>query len=326
VSELKKVKELKIKEPKVKEPKVKEPKVKQPKVKQPKINEQKAAAAPSASGRNSLDIYLNEIRRYPLLSREDELELARRSQQGDPAAREKLVRSNLRFVVSIAKKYVGNGVPLEDLINDGNVGLVKAAERFDPERGFKFISYAVWWIRQSILVSVSENSRMIRMPMNRVGLAQKASKAARALEQDLGREADAEELAKALGVTKKEIEEVTTFSQGHLSLDQPVHDEGNETTFVDQIVDEQASPPDQGAYSESLRRDMARALESLTEREQTILTRYYGLAGVKPRTLEEIGKEMGYTRERIRQIKEQAIDKLRSKPQAAQYIEDYMTA
>lgn len=279
-----------------------------------------------SGGRSSLDLYLNEIRRYPLLSREDELELARKARAGDMKAQDKLVRSNLRFVVSIAKKYVGNGVPLEDLINDGNFGLVKAAERFDPERGFKFISYAVWWIRQSILVSVSENSRMIRMPMNRVGLAQKATKVSRKLEQHLGREADAEELAKELGVTREEIEEVTTFSQATLSLDQPVHDEGNETTFVDQIVDDRNALPDKGAYEDSLRRDMDRALESLTDRERTILVRYYGLNGVKARTLEDIGKEMGYTRERIRQIKEQAIDKLRSRPQAAQYIEDYLTA
>jgi len=204
--------------------------------------------------------------------------------------------------------------------------LVKAAERFDPERGFKFISYAVWWIRQSILVSVSENSRMIRMPMNRVGLAQKATKMSRQLEQDLGRDPDAEELAKELGVTREEIEEVTTFSQATLSLDQPVHDEGNETTFVDQIVDDYNAAPDKGAYADSLKRDMDRALESLTDRERTILVRYYGLNGVKARTLEDIGKEMGYTRERIRQIKEQAIDKLRSRPQSAQYIEDYLTA
>ena len=281
---------------------------------------------PVSGGRSSLDLYLNEIRRYPLLSREDEVELARKVRAGDMAAQEKLVRSNLRFVVSIAKKYVGNGVPLEDLINDGNVGLVKAAERFDPERGFKFISYAVWWIRQSILVSVSENSRMIRMPMNRVGLAQKATKMSRQLEQDLGRDPDAEELAKELGVTREEIEEVTTFSQATLSLDQPVHDEGNETTFVDQIVDDYNAAPDKGAYADSLKRDMDRALESLTDRERTILVRYYGLNGVKARTLEDIGKEMGYTRERIRQIKEQAIDKLRSRPQSAQYIEDYLTA
>ncbi len=281
---------------------------------------------PVSSGRSSLDLYLNEIRRYPLLSREDEVELARKARAGDLKAQEKLVRSNLRFVVSIAKKYVGNGVPLEDLINDGNVGLVKAAERFDPERGFKFISYAVWWIRQSILVSVSENSRMIRMPMNRVGLAQKATKISRQLEQDLGRDPDAEELARELGVTREEIEEVTTFSQATLSLDQPVHEDGNESTFVDQIVDDRNASPDQGAYEDSLKRDMARALEALTDRERTILVRYYGLNGVKARTLEDIGKEMGYTRERIRQIKEQAIDKLRSRPQSAQYIEDYLTA
>jgi len=281
---------------------------------------------PVSGGRSSLDLYLNEIRRYPLLSREDEVALARKARAGDMQAQEKLVRSNLRFVVSIAKKYVGNGVPLEDLINDGNLGLVKAAERFDPERGFKFISYAVWWIRQSILVSVSENSRMIRMPMNRVGLAQKASKLSRQLEQNLGRDPDADELAKELGVTREEIEEVTTFSQATLSLDQPVHDEGNETTFVDQIVDDRNASPDQGAYEDSLKRDMDRALESLTDRERTILVRYYGLNGVKARTLEDIGKEMGYTRERIRQIKEQAIDKLRSRPQSAQYIEDYLTA
>jgi RNA polymerase primary sigma factor len=281
---------------------------------------------PVSGGRSSLDLYLNEIRRYPLLSREDEVELARKARAGDMQAQEKLVRANLRFVVSIAKKYVGNGVPLEDLINDGNLGLVKAAERFDPERGFKFISYAVWWIRQSILVSVSENSRMIRMPMNRVGLAQKATKLSRQLGQDLGRDPDAAELAKELGVTREEIEEVTTFSQATLSLDQPVHDEGNETTFVDQIVDDRSASPDTGAYVDSLKRDMERALESLTDRERTILVRYYGLNGVKARTLEDIGKEMGYTRERIRQIKEQAIDKLRSRPQSAQYIEDYLTA
>jgi RNA polymerase primary sigma factor len=173
---------------------------------------------------------------------------------------------------------------------------------------------------------VSENSRMIRMPMNRVGLAQKASKVSRQLEQDLGRDPDAEELAKELGVTREEIEEVTVFSQATLSLDQPVHDEGNETTFVDQIVDDRSASPDRGAYADSLKRDMERALEGLSDRERTILVRYYGLNGVKARTLEDIGKEMGYTRERIRQIKEQAIDKLRSRPQSAQYIEDYLTA
>jgi RNA polymerase primary sigma factor len=281
----------------------------------------------SGSGEEgSLDQYLREISRYPLIPQEEEVRLAQRIRVGEEEALDKLVRSNLRFVVSVAKKYQNQGVSLSDLINEGNLGLIRAAHKFDETKGIKFISYAVWWIRQSILVSVSENSRMIRMPMNRVGLAQKATKLSRQLGQDLGRDPDAAELAKELGVTREEIEEVTTFSQATLSLDQPVHDEGNETTFVDQIVDDRSASPDTGAYVDSLKRDMERALESLTDRERTILVRYYGLNGVKARTLEDIGKEMGYTRERIRQIKEQAIDKLRSRPQSAQYIEDYLTA
>lgn len=236
------------------------------------------------------------------------------------------MRSNLRFVVSIAKKYAGNGVPLEDLINDGNVGLVKAAERFDPERGFKFISYAVWWIRQSILVAVSENSRIIRLPMNRVGLAQKASKASRQLEQDLGRDVNLDDLAKELGVPKEEVEEVMNFSRAHLSIDEPVHDDGDEATFVDQIVDQTGDLPDRDLYRHQLQQDMALALETLTDRERTILTLYYGIGGAEARTLEQIGAKLGYTRERIRQIKEQAIDKLRTRPKSIELIEDYLSA
>lgn len=276
--------------------------------------------------RSGLDIYLDDIRRYPLLTREEEVDLARRIQSGDRLAREKLVRSNLRFVVSIAKKYAGNGVPLEDLINDGNVGLVKAAERFDPERGFKFISYAVWWIRQSILVAVSENSRIIRLPMNRVGLAQKASKASRQLEQDLGRDVNLDDLAKELGVPKEEVEEVMNFSRAHLSIDEPVHDDGDEATFVDQIVDQTGDLPDRDLYRHQLQQDMALALETLTDRERTILTLYYGIGGAEARTLEQIGAKLGYTRERIRQIKEQAIDKLRTRPKSIELIEDYLSA
>jgi RNA polymerase primary sigma factor len=284
------------------------------------------AAVKNDFASDSLSNYFDDIGRYRLLTRREERDLGRRIRKGDRDALDALVCANLRFVVSIAKTFQGHPVPLMDLVSAGNLGLVRAAQTFDETKGVKFISYAVWWIRQSILVSVSENSRMIRMPMNRVGLAQKATKLSRQLEQDLGRDPDAEELAKELGVTREEIEEVTTFSQATLSLDQPVHDEGNETTFVDQIVDDRNASPDKGAYADSLKRDMARALEGLTDRERTILVRYYGLNGVKARTLEDIGKEMGYTRERIRQIKEQAIDKLRSRPQSAQYIEDYLTA
>jgi RNA polymerase primary sigma factor len=277
----------------------------------------------SGADRSSLDLYLKEIQRYPLLSRKEENDLARRTREGDQLAREKLIRSNLRFVVSIAKRYAGHGVPLEDLINDGNFGLVKAAERFDPERGFKFISYAVWWIRQSIMQSVSNNSRLIRLPMNRVALAQQATRAARELEQDLGREPSAEEIAKELSVKEEEVREVITFSRSHLSVDETVGGDGDETTFVEQIEDESATSPDAGLYAEMLGRDLEDALESLTERERVILSTYYGLGGRTPKTLEQIGHDLGYTRERIRQLKEQAIEKLRARSGVTQ-IADYL--
>jgi RNA polymerase primary sigma factor len=272
-----------------------------------------------------LDQYLKDIQRYPLLSREEENELARRARNGDRAAINTLVSSNLRFVVSIAKRYAGNGVPLEDLVNDGNVGLVKAAERFDPERGFKFISYAVWWIRQSILLSISENSRMIRLPMNRVGLSQKAGRIARQIEQAEGREAEIEEIARELNVPAGDIEEVFNMSRPHLSIDAPVNDDGDEATFVDQIMDETTPGPDQNLYADTLGRDLWRALGTLSERERSILVTYYGLGGKTPRTLEEIGVELGYTRERIRQLKEQALEKLRTRPQV-KFVADYLTA
>ena len=274
---------------------------------------------------SGLDLYLRDIQRYPLLKRDEEIALARRARAGDRAAMDTLVRSNLRFVVSIAKRYAGNGVPLEDLINDGNLGLVKAVERFDPERGFKFISYAVWWIRQAIRLSISEHSRMIRMPMNRVALAQKATRASRQLEQHLGRDPDLEDIARELSVTKEEIEEVIHMSKAHLSLDAPVAEDHEETSFVDQIPDENTASPDRDLYAETLGQDMWRALSTLPERERTILTRYYGVGGAEPMTLEEIGREMGYTRERIRQLKEQAIERLRTRPKS-NFIRDYLSA
>lgn len=263
--------------------------------------------------RSTLDIYLREIQRYPLIEREKENELARRAREGDRAAREELIRSNLRFVVAIAKRYVGNGVALEDLVNDGNMGLVKAVERFDPSRGYKFISYAVWWIRQSILHSISENSRLVRLPMNRVSLAQKAGKTARRLEHELGREARADEIAAALNVKADEVEEVVAFSRAHLSLDEPVGDDSEDTFFVDQIEDVDTASPDAALDAELEGRDLRRMLRTLTERERGIVTLYFGLDSGEPLTLEQIGRKMGYTRERIRQIKEQAIEKLRFK-------------
>ncbi len=264
---------------------------------------------------SALASYLSDIQRYPLLTREEEADLGRRIREGDTAAREKLVRSNLRFVVSIAKRYAGNGVPLEDLVNDGNLGLIRAAERFDPERGYKFISYAVWWIRQAILHSLSETPRLVRLPMNRVSLAQHATRTARELEQSLGRAPGVDEIARELSVKPSEVEEVLTFSRTHMSLDARVGDEADDAAFVDQIEDEMSASPDEGVMADGLKRDLHRALETLTDRERTILNRYYGLDGKDPMTLEQIGGQLGYTRERIRQIKEVAIDKLRTRPQ-----------
>ena len=275
--------------------------------------------------RSSLSLFLNDIQEYPLLTRAEETELARKVRAGDSAAREKLIRSNLRFVVSIAKKYAGNGVPLEDLVNEGSLGLIKAAERFDPERGYKFISYAVWWIRQAILHSLSEAPRMVRLPMNRVGLAQRATRTARKLEQDLGREPYAEEIAQELSVTEREVAEVLSFSRGHVSLDEPLSGEGEDTTFVEQIRDESTESPNSNLFAQRLGRDLRRALQHLTERERTILEKYYGLNDAAPMTLEEIGRELGYTRERIRQVKEQAIEKLRSRSQSRD-MADYLCA
>lgn len=274
--------------------------------------------------RSSLGLYLDDIRRYPLLTRAEEDRLARLAQAGDRAAREKLIRSNLRFVVSIARRYAGNGVPLEDLVNEGNLGLVKAAERFDPARGYKFISYAVWWIRQAILHSLSEAPRMVRLPMNRVGLAQRASRTARKLEQDLGRDPYTEEIARELDVTEREVAEVLSFSRGHVSLDEPLSGESDDA-FVDQIEDGNAESPDRNLFAQMLGRDLGRALQHLSEREQLIIRKYYGLDGETPLTLEEIGRGLGYTRERIRQVKEQAIEKLRTRPHASQ-IADYLRA
>jgi RNA polymerase primary sigma factor len=271
------------------------------------------AARTSTGGaeRSTFSVYLGDINRYPLLDRAREYELAVRSRAGDVSAREELIKANLRFVVTVAKRYVGNGVALEDLINEGNLGLVMAASRFDPDRGTKFISYAVWWIRQAILRAVSENSRLVRLPMNRVALAQKAAREARRIEQVTGREADAASIAASLDVTAAEVEEVTVFSRAHLSLDQTVGQDADEVSMVEQIEDVDGLRPDAAAERALAERDLRRMMQHLSNREREIVTSYFGMDGEEPRTLEQIGKQLGYTRERIRQIKEEAIDKLR---------------
>jgi RNA polymerase primary sigma factor len=270
----------------------------------------------------SFDIYLKQINRIPLMSAEEEAEVARRAQDGDESALDQLVQANLRFVVSVAKKYINQGVPIEDLVNEGNIGLIKAARRFDVDRGYKFISYAVWWIRQAILVALSQGSRIVRVPLNRASKLYKIGKASRELDQQLGRVPTAEEIAGHLQIPVVEVEETMRISNTHVSLDMTMPEEGDDKSFVSYLQDEDATQPDEYAEQEMLGESMRRALDTLDEREQRIMEMYFGLNGEEPLTLEDIGKRLGLTRERIRQIKEQAIQRLRHQSRA-KYLEDY---
>jgi RNA polymerase primary sigma factor len=275
------------------------------------------------SSREALDVYLDDIKRSPLIDRQEETELARRAKDGDSAAMDKLVRSNLRFVVSIAKRYSGQGVPLDDLINEGNLGLVRAAHRFDPERGYKFISYAVWWVRQAILHSLSQHSRVVRLPLNKAGNLSRIGKASRTLLQELGREPTHAEIAERLGLAERDVEETLSVANGQVSLHDAFSDEPGDHAFIDYLEDTEGAAPDDELYKEFLSKDMLRVLETLNERERMIMTLYFGLAGETALTLEEIGRHLNLTRERIRQIKEQAIDKLRQSTRA-RYLSAYL--
>jgi RNA polymerase primary sigma factor len=275
------------------------------------------------NAREALDIYLDDIKRYPLIDREEEAELARRAQAGDDAAMDKLVRSNLRFVVSIAKKYTGQGVPLDDLINEGNLGLVRAAHRFDPERGYKFISYAVWWVRQAILQNLSQHSRVVRLPLNKAGNLSRIGKASQTLWQELGREPTHAEIAESLGLDARDVEDTVNVANGQVSLHEAFSDEPGDHAYIDYLEDTEGPAPDDGLYREFLSHDVQRALATLNERERTIMTLYFGLAGETALTLEEIGRHLNLTRERIRQIKEQAVDKLRQSSRT-RYLSAYM--
>lgn len=261
----------------------------------------------------SLDKYLQEIGRIELLSPDEEIELARKIRQGGPegeAALEKLVKANLRFVVSVAKQYQNQGLSLGDLINEGNLGLIKAAKRFDETRGFKFISYAVWWIRQSILQALAEQSRIVRLPLNRVGALNKISKKFSELEQRYEREPTAAEMAEELEMNINEIAETMRISGRHLSIDAPfVH--GEESRLLDVIPNESQPPPDAQLIHESLCHEIHQALATLPEREAAVIRYYFGVDGCPQLTLEEIGERLGLTRERVRQIKEKAIRRLR---------------
>ncbi len=258
----------------------------------------------------SLDKYLQEIGEVPLLTPEEEIELARRIKQGDQEALEKLTKANLRFVVSVAKQYQNQGLSLGDLINEGNLGLIKAAKRFDETRGFKFISYAVWWIRQSILQALAEQSRVVRLPLNRVGALNKIGKTYAALEQALEREPSASEIAEQLDMSDYEVADTLKISGRHLSMDAPFSN-SEDNRLLDVLENDHQPPPDHDLMNESLKVEIERALATLTKREAEVVRLYFGLGQEHPLTLEEIGERFNLTRERVRQIKEKAIRRLR---------------
>ena len=257
----------------------------------------------------SLDIYLQEIGREDLITVEEEVELAQRIRNGDRLALEKLTRANLRFVVSVAKQYQNQGLSLPDLINEGNLGLIKAAEKFDETRGFKFISYAVWWIRQSILQALAEQSRIVRLPLNQVGSLNKINKAFSKFEQENERKPSAEELAEELDIPVDKIADTMKVSGRHVSVDAPFV-EGEDNSLLDVMINDDSPNADRVLINESLSKEIERALSTLSEREHDIVKKFFGI-GVPEMTLEEIGVEFGLTRERVRQIKEKAIRRLR---------------
>ena len=258
----------------------------------------------------SLDKYLQEIGKVDLLTPDEEVDLAQRIRSGDQIALEKLTKANLRFVVSVAKQYQNQGLSLGDLINEGNLGLIKAAKRFDETRGFKFISYAVWWIRQSILQALAEQSRIVRLPLNRVGSLNKISKSFSELEQKFEREPSPEELAEVLEITSSEVVDTMKISGRHVSMDAPFV-QGEENSLLDVLKNDDDRTPDDGLMMDSLRKEVQRALSTLTQREADVVCLYFGLDGQHPLTLEEIGEKFNLTRERVRQIKEKAIRRLR---------------
>lgn len=257
----------------------------------------------------SLDKYLQEIGKEELITVEEEVELAQRIKKGDQAALEKLTRANLRFVVSVAKQYQNQGLSLPDLINEGNLGLIKAAEKFDETRGFKFISYAVWWIRQSILQALAEQSRIVRLPLNQVGSLNKINKAFSKFEQEHERKPSPEELADSLELPAEKVSDTLRVSGRHVSVDAPFVD-GEDNSLLDVLVNNDSPNADRTLIQESLAREIHRALATLTEREADIIRLFFGI-GCQEMTLEEIGERFGLTRERVRQIKEKAIRRLR---------------
>jgi RNA polymerase primary sigma factor len=260
----------------------------------------------------SLDKYLQEIGKVDLITSDEEIELATRIKKGDKAALDKLTKANLRFVVSVAKQYQNKGLPLTDLINEGNIGLIKAAQKFDETRGFKFISYAVWWIKQSIMQAIADQSRMVRIPLNRIGALNKIGKVASALEQELERKPSVEEIASELEMDIEEVDYALKISGRHISVDAPIKQgEENKNSLLDIMPNEKQPTPDTSLMSESLKREIQNSLSTLTEREADVIKLYFGIERENSLTLEEIGELLNLTRERVRQIKEKALIRLR---------------
>lgn len=270
----------------------------------------------------SLDQYLKEISEYPLIDREEEARLAQHIRKGDAEGLDKLVRSNLRFVVSVAKKYQNQGVPLSDLINEGNLGLIRAAHKFDETKGIKFISYAVWWIRQAILQALAEQSRTVRVPLNRAGALRRIGRRSSTLLQELGREPTVEEIATDLDISQEEVERTLAISQSSLSLDAPITPE-EDNRLLDYLPDQYSPAPEDEAYQHALENTIEEALATLKEREAKIIGLYFGLDDQEPMTLEEIGSLLGVTRERVRQIKEKALLRLRHASRA-RFLETFI--
>jgi len=258
----------------------------------------------------SLDKYLQEIGREDLITAEDEVELAQKIKQGDTKALDKLVKANLRFVVSVSKQYQNQGLTLPDLINEGNLGLIKAAQRFDETRGFKFISYAVWWIRQSILQAIAEQSRIVRLPLNQVGSLNRINKMFSKLEQEFERAPSPEEIASSLDIEEDKVNEAQKISGRHVSVDAPFR-EGEDGTLLDVLSNENSPNSDITLMNESLQQEIKRSLSTLTDREKDVIILFFGIGIPHPLSLEEIGEKFGLTRERVRQIKEKGVRRLR---------------
>jgi len=259
----------------------------------------------------SLDMYLQDIGRVELITAEEEVVLAQRIKQGDQKALDKLVKANLRFVVSVSKQYQNQGMSLPDLINEGNLGLIKAAQRFDETRGFKFISYAVWWIRQSILQSLAEQSRIVRLPLNKIGAINKINKALSKLEQDLEREPSYDEVSEALDMLPEDIQDTMRNNHRHMSMDAPLNLNEDGGSLYDLMENDEAVSPEKFLMKESLQSEISRSLATLTDREADVVKLFFGLNGAHAHSLEEIGEKFDLTRERVRQIKEKAVRRLK---------------